>query len=62
MRGIMGLGPNRVNKYTFGKATQGICNFLKSISQNKEISVVIGRDCRNNGEKLQEVVCNVFSG
>ena len=62
MRGVMGLGPNRVNKYTFGKATQGICNFLKSISQNKETSVVIGHDCRNNGEKLQEVVCNVFSG
>ncbi len=62
MRGVMGLGPNRVNKYTFGKATQGICNFLKSISQNKEISVVIGHDCRNNGKKLQEVVCNVFSG
>ena len=61
MRGIMGIGPNRVNKYTFGKATQGICNFLKSITQNKEISVVIGHDCRNNGEKLQEIVCNVFS-
>ena len=62
MRGVMGLGPNRVNKYTFGKATQGICNFLKSTSQNKEISIVIGHDCRNNGEKLQEIVCNVFSG
>ena len=61
MRGIMGLGPNRVNKYTFGKATQGICNFLKSTSQNKEISVVIGHDCRNNGKKLQEIVCNVLS-
>ena len=34
MRGIMGVGPNRVNKYTFGKTTQGICNFLKSINES----------------------------
>ena len=61
MRGIMGIGPNRVNKYTFGKTTQGICNFLKSINKKKEISVVIGHDCRNNGKKLQKIVCNVFS-
>ena len=61
IRGIMGVGPNRVNKYTFGKTTQGICNFLKSINKKKKISVVIGHDCRNNGKKLQEIVCNVFS-
>ena len=61
MRGIMGVGPNRVNKYTFGKTTQGICNFLKSINRNGEISIVIGHDCRNNGKELQEIVCDIFS-
>ena len=57
----MGVGPNRVNKYTFGKTTQGICNFLKSINRNREISIVIGHDCRNNGKELQEIVCDIFS-
>ena len=61
MRGIMGEGPNRVNKYTFGKTTQGICNFLKKESNEKNISVVIGYDCRNNGRELQQTVSNIFS-
>ena len=61
MRGIMGDGPNRVNKYTFGKTTQGICNFLKKESNEKNISVVIGYDCRNNGKELQQTVSNIFS-
>ena len=61
MRGIMGEGPNRVNKYTFGKTTQGICNFLKKESNEKNISVVIGYDCRNNGKELQQTVSNIFS-
>ena len=61
MRGIMGDGPNRVNKYTFGKTTQGICNFLKKESNEKNISVVIGYDCRNNGKQLQQTVSNIFS-
>ena len=61
MRGIMGEGPNRVNKYTFGKTTQGICNFLKKKSNEKNISVVIGYDCRNNGKELQQTVSNIFS-
>ena len=61
MRGIMGEGPNRVNKYTFGKTTQGICNFLKKQSNEKNISVVIGYDCRNNGKELQQTVSNIFS-
>ena len=61
MRGIMGVGPNRVNKYTFGKTTQGISNYLNKKFKNKEISVVIGRDCRNNGEDLEKVVSEVFS-
>ena len=57
----MGDGPNRVNKYTFGKTTQGICNFLKKESNEKNISVVIGYDCRNNGKELQQTVSNIFS-
>ena len=61
MRGIMGDGPNRVNKYTFGKTTQGICNLLKKESNEKDISVVIGYDCRNNGKELQQIVSNIFS-
>ena len=61
IRGIMGVGPNRVNKYTFGKTTQGISNYLNKKFKNKEISVVIGRDCRNNGEDLEKVVSEVFS-
>ncbi len=61
MRGIMGVGPNRVNKYTFGKTTQGISNYLNNKFKNKKISVVIGRDCRNNGEDLEKIVSKVFS-
>ncbi len=61
MRGIMGVGPNRVNKYTFGKTTQGISNYLNNKFKNKDISVVIGRDCRNNGEDLEKIVSKVFS-
>ena len=61
MRGIMGVGPNRVNKYTFGKTTQGISNYLNNKFKNKDISVVIGRDCRNNGEDLEKTVGKVFS-
>ena len=61
MRGIMGVGPNRVNKYTFGKTTQGICNFLKKEFKGIKTSVVIGYDCRNNGKELHDIVSNVFS-
>ena len=46
MRGIVGYGPNRVNKYTFGKNTQGISNYINKISDHKE-AVVIAYDCRN---------------
>ena len=61
MRGLMGVGPNRVNKYTFGKTTQGISNYLNNKFKNEEISIVIGRDCRNNGEDLEKTVSEVFS-
>ena len=60
MRGIMGFGPNRVNKYTFGKNSQGISNHInKNETENK--SVVIAYDCRNNSEYLAQKVSEIFS-
>jgi phosphoglucomutase len=61
IRGIMGVGPNRVNKYTFGKATQGLSNFLKRNYSGEDIKVAIAHDCRNNSESLAQVVADVFS-
>lgn len=61
LRGIMGIGSNRVNKYTFGIATQGLSNFLKKEYPDQQIKVAIAHDCRNNSEKLAKVVANVFS-
>lgn len=61
IRGIMGVGPNRVNKYTFGMATQGFSNFLKKNYPDEKIKVVIAHDCRNNSERLARVVANIFS-
>jgi len=60
MRGIMGFGPNRVNKYTFGKNSQGISNYInKNETENK--SVVVAYDCRNNSEYLAQKVSEIFS-
>ena len=60
MRGIVGVGPNRVNQYTFGKNTQGISNFINKISTKRE-SVVIAYDCRNQSKELANQVADVFS-
>ena len=60
MRGIIGIGPNRVNRYTFGKNTQGISNFINKSSSKKE-SVVIAYDCRNQSKELANQVADVFS-
>jgi len=60
MRGIVGIGPNRVNQYTFGKNTQGISNFINKTSSKKE-SVVIAYDCRNQSKELANQVADVFS-
>ena len=60
MRGIVGLGPNRVNKYTFGRNTQGISNFINNSSSKKE-SVVIAYDCRNQSKELANQVADIFS-
>jgi phosphoglucomutase len=61
MRGIMGVGTNRVNKYTLGKATQGLSNFIKKTYPKEEKRVVIAYDCRHNSDTLARTVANVFS-
>lgn len=60
MRGIMGIGPNRINKYSLGKTTQGICNFINDL-KIKEPKVIIGYDSRKNGKYLCEVVSDIFN-
>ena len=62
LRGIMGVGCNRMNIYTVGAATQGLANYLKeAFADLDEIKVVVGHDVRNNSRKFAEVVANVFS-
>jgi len=61
MRGVMGAGTNRINKYTLGKSTQGLSNYLKSTYKNEEIKVVIAYDCRHNSDTLARTVAEVFS-
>lgn len=61
MRGIMGVGTNRINKYTLGKNTQGLANYLKQTYPNQQLKVAIAYDCRNNSNTLAKVVADVFS-
>ncbi|MBP5318937.1 MAG: phospho-sugar mutase [Paludibacteraceae bacterium] len=61
LRGIMGVGTNRMNIYTVGSATQGLANYLKKEFGNKPISVVVGHDCRNNSRLFAETAANIFS-
>ena len=62
LRGIMGAGTNRMNIYTVGMATQGLANYLnRNFSNLKQISVVVGHDCRNNGRLFAETVADIFS-
>jgi phosphomannomutase len=61
MRGIMGIGTNRINKYTLGKNTQGLSNYLKTTYPNESIKVAIAYDCRHNSDTLAKVVADVFS-
>lgn len=61
MRGVMGVGTNRINKYTLGKNSQGISNILKSEFPGEQHKVVIAYDCRNNSKELAQVVADVFS-
>jgi phosphomannomutase len=61
MRGIMGVGTNRINKYTLGKNTQGLSNYLRKVFPNKDLKVAIAFDCRHNSQTLAKVVADVFS-
>ncbi|KAA6313269.1 Phosphoglucomutase, partial [termite gut metagenome] len=62
LRGIMGVGSNRMNIYTVGAATQGLSNYLnRNFKELKQISVVVGHDCRNNSRKFAEISAAIFS-
>ena len=62
LRGIMGAGTNRMNKYIVGMATQGFANYiLKAFPGRTDLSVVVCHDCRNNGRMFAETVANIFS-
>ena len=62
LRGIMGAGSNRMNKYTVGAATQGLANYLKeAFAELPEIAVVVGHDVRNNSRLFAEIVADIFS-
>lgn len=62
LRGIMGAGSNRMNRYTVGAATQGLANYLKEAFKDlPQISVAVGHDVRNNSRTFAEIVANVFS-
>ncbi len=61
LRGIMGVGTNRINKYTIGMATQGFANYLNKTYPTEKISVVIGHDSRNNARFFAETTAEVFA-
>ena len=62
LRGVLGAGTNRMNIYTVGAATQGLSNYLnKCFAGKKDISVVVGHDCRNNSDKFAKISADIFS-
>jgi phosphoglucomutase len=61
LRGIMGVGSNRMNKYTIGAATQGLANYLKKTYPNEQISISVAHDSRNNSPEFAQIVADVFS-
>ena len=61
MRGVMGVGTNRINKYTLGKNTQGLSDYIKKSFPNQQLKVAIAYDCRHNSATLAKVVADVFS-
>lgn len=61
MRGTMGAGTNRINKYTLGKATQGLANYLLQTKGDTNLKVAIAFDCRHNSKKFAKVVADVLS-
>ena len=61
MRGVMGVGTNRINRYTLGKNTQGLSDYLKTAFPNEDLKVAIAYDCRHNSNTLAKIVADVFS-
>ena len=61
MRGVMGVGNNRINKYTLGKSTQGLANYMHRVFPSKDLKVAVAYDCRHNSDTLAKVVADVFS-
>jgi phosphomannomutase len=61
MRGVMGIGTNRINKYTLGKNTQGLSNYMIKSFPGEQLKVAIAYDCRHNSNTLAKVVADVFS-
>ena len=61
LRGIMGAGTNRMNKYTVGMSTQGLCNYLQKSFPKEKIKAAIAYDCRNNSEYFAKITASVFS-
>ncbi len=61
LRGLMGVGTNRINKYTIGMATQGYANYLKKMFPDQEVKVAIAHDCRNNSRFFAETTADVFA-
>jgi phosphoglucomutase len=61
MRGIMGVGTNRINTYTLGKNTQGLSQFLQKSFPNEKLKVAIAYDCRHNSKELAQTVAQVLS-
>ena len=61
MRGIMGVGTNRINKYTLGRASQGLANYLHKTHDGKELKVAIAYDCRHNSKTLAKTVADVLT-
>src|SRR5882672_7772677 len=59
LRGLMGVGTNRMNTYTVGMATQGYANYLKQCFEH--VKVAIAHDCRNNSRKFAEITANIFA-
>lgn len=61
MRGVMGVGNNRINKYTLGKSTQGLSDYMHTAFPNQPLKAVIAYDCRHNSDTLAKLVADVFS-
>jgi len=61
LRGIMGAGSNRMNRYTLGMATQGLCNYLKLNFPDQQVKVAIAHDSRNNSDVFARISADIFS-